>query len=172
MPVVVGSGATGGVRRWWLAERAYGCWCSKPPQSQSHPGLRSEPLTACAGSGKAQQRRQRLRPSTLATGKPTLDSTRRAPEPHTTPRSGGPCLEPWPQVGGRSLTWGGMQPCGSRLSEVQAGLPAMGKRPLLADRKPRPGALLTAAWKRAAGVHGQRDGLPPLPDGSFLPPLP
>jgi choline dehydrogenase-like flavoprotein len=73
------------------------------------------------------------------------------------------------QVGGRSLTWGGIT---LRLSEAEfrAGErdghgPSwpIGSR----DLDPYYGRL-----ERLLGVHGHRDGLPQLPDGCFLPPLP
>jgi choline dehydrogenase-like flavoprotein len=73
------------------------------------------------------------------------------------------------QVGGKSLTWGGIT---LRLSdfEFKAG-ERDGQGPCwpigAADLDPYYGRL-----ERMLGVHGHRDGLPQLPDGDFLPPLP
>jgi len=62
-------------------------------------------------------------------------------------------------------------PCGSPTTSSRR-LPAMGQRPLLADRKPRPGALCTPL-ERLLACNGQRDGFAQLSlMGSFCPPLP
>ncbi len=72
------------------------------------------------------------------------------------------------QVGGRSLTWGRQS---YRLSEMD--FEANAKDGIAVDWPIRYREL--APWydhvERFAGISGQREGLPQLPDGQFLPPM-
>src|ERR1700688_1949509 len=73
------------------------------------------------------------------------------------------------QVGGRSLTWGGQS---YRWSDYD--FEANAKEGIANDWPIRYNEL--APWydhvERHAGISGSRDGLPQLPDGQFLPPMP
>ncbi len=73
------------------------------------------------------------------------------------------------QVGGRSLTWGGIT---LRLSDYEF---KAGERDGRSPSWPIASADLAPYYDRLEpllGVHGQADGLPQLPDGHYAPPLP
>ncbi|MEB3322448.1 MAG: GMC family oxidoreductase [Synechococcaceae cyanobacterium] len=89
--------------------------------------------------------------------------------PYTTPADAPFLWTRGRQVGGRSLTWGGitlrLSEADFRAGELDGHGPAW---PIgSADLDP-----YYTRLERLLGVHGRRDGLPQLPDGCFLPPLP
>lgn len=169
--VVVGAGASGGVAAMVLAEAGLRVLVLEAgPALEARRALGSEPLNslrrlACLASG--QHRLQSHHPGYWKHNPQLYIDERR--HPWRTP-SDAPYL--WTrgrQVGGKSLTWGGIT---LRLSdyEFKAGQ-WDGRSPCWpighADLDP-----YYTRLEGLLGVHGQRDGLPQLPDGQMLAPLP
>lgn len=89
--------------------------------------------------------------------------------PYTTPEDAPFLWSRGRQVGGKSLTWGGIT---LRLSDYEF---RAGERDGSGLSWPIGSADLAPYYdrlERLLGVHGQRDGLPQLPDGQYRPPLP
>ncbi len=169
--VVVGAGASGGVAAMVLAEAGLRVLVLEAgpalTPAQAFPGEPWNSLRrlACLSSGR--HRLQANHPGYWKNN-PQLYIDERLHPYHTAPDA--PYL--WTrgrQVGGKSLTWGGIT---LRLSdyEFKAGV-WDGRSPSWPighdDLSPYYSQL-----ERFLGVHGQRDGLPQLPDGQTLPPLP
>ena len=169
--VVVGAGASGGVAAMVLAEAGLHVLVLEAgPALDARRALGSEPLNSLrrlAGLASGQHRAQANHPGYWKHN-PALFIDERH-HPWRTP-SDAPFL--WTrgrQVGGKTLTWGGIT---LRLSdyEFKAGR-WDGRSPCWPidheDLDP-----YYTRLESLLGVHGQRDGLPQLPDGQMLEPFP
>ncbi|MCT0199044.1 GMC family oxidoreductase [Synechococcus sp. CS-1325] len=169
--IVVGSGATGGVAAMVLADAGLSVLVLEAgPDLAAARAIGSEPLNMLRRLSRLSSGAQRLQAQHPGYWKANPDLfVDEGQNPYTTP-PGRPFL--WSrgrQVGGKSLTWGGIT---LRLSdfEFQAGeRDGLGPSwPIgTADLAPYYGRL-----ERLLGVHGQRDGLAQLPDGDYLDPYP
>ncbi|MFS6827477.1 FAD-binding protein [Cyanobium sp. ATX-6F1] len=169
--IVVGSGATGGVAAMVLAEAGLQVLVLEAgPNLSVERALGSEPLNTVRRLAKltsGAQKRQASHPGYWKAN-PEL-FVDEGENPYGTP-SERPFL--WTrgrQVGGKSLTWGGIT---LRLSDLEF---KAGERdghgpswPIGHDHL----APYYARLERLLGVRGGRDGLPQLPDGDYGPPLP
>ncbi len=169
--IVVGSGACGGVAALTLAEGgARVLLIDAGPDLTPQAALGSEPANSMrrlAGLSSGSHRLQAQHPGYWKANPRLYADERLHPYSHPPDR---PFL--WTrglQVGGRSLTWGGIT---LRLSDEDfAGIEApdgvtawpIGAADLEGDY---------AALERMLRVHGRRDGLPQLPDGDTQEPLP
>jgi choline dehydrogenase-like flavoprotein len=169
--VVVGAGATGGVAAMVLAEAGLKVLVlDAGPELTARQALGSEPLNSLrrlAHLSSGDKWRQANHPGFWKHNPDLYVDERR--NPYSTPADAPFLWTRGRQVGGRSLTWGGIT---LRLSdwELRAGQ-RDGQRPswpIGSDDLD----LHYTRLERLLGVHGQADGLPQLPDGCFLPPLP
>lgn len=169
--VVVGAGASGGVAAMVLAEAGLRVLVLEAgPAFDSRGALGSEPLNSLrrvASLASGEHRLQANHPGYWKHNPQLYIDERR--HPYRTP-SDAPFL--WTrgrQVGGKTLTWGGIT---LRLSdyEFKAGQ-WDGRSPCwpIAHQDLDP---YYTRLEALLGVHGQRDGLPQLPDGELLEPLP
>ena len=169
--VVVGAGATGSVAAMVLAEAGLEVLMLEagPDLSwqQAFPGEPINTLRRITNLCSGKQRIQAHHPGYWKQN-PNLYVDERL-HPYTTTQNSPYLWTRGRQVGGKSLTWGGIT---LRLSDLEfkAG-DRDGQGPSwpigFADLDPYYSRL-----ERLLGVHGKADGLEQLPDGCFLPPLP
>ena len=169
--IVVGSGATGGVAAMVLAEAGLQVLVLEAgPQLTARNALGSEPLNSLRrlrnlSSGK--QVLQRHHPG-FWKHNPDLFVDERA-NPYSTPDDAPFLWSRGRQVGGKSLTWGGIT---LRLSDYEF---KAGERDGHGPSWPIDSRDLAPYYTRLEqllAVHGCCDGLPQLPDGQFESPLP
>ena len=169
--VVVGSGATGGVAAMVLAEAGWRVLVLeagpvvRPEQLVGREPLHSLRRLASLSSGA--QRLQANHPGYWKNNPALFVDERR--NPYSTPADAPFLWTRGRQMGGKSLTWGGIT---LRLSEHEF---RAGERDGLSPCWPIGSADLAPYYtrlERLLGVHGQADGLSQLPDGDYRPPLP
>ena len=169
--VVVGSGATGGVAAMVLAEAGMRVLVLEAgPELSPRQARGSEPLNSLrrvAGLSSGRHRRQVHHPGYWKHNPDLYVDERR--NPYSTPPDAPFLWSRGRQVGGRSLTWGGIT---LRLSEAEF---RAGERDGHGPSWPIGSADLDPYYtrlERLLGVRGHPDGLPQLPDGCFREPLP
>ena len=169
--VVVGAGANGSVAAMVLAEAGLRVLVLEAgPELSARRALGSEPLNSLrrlAHLSSGRQRLQRHHPG-FWKHNPELFVDERQ-NPYSTPPDAPFLWTRGRQVGGKSLTWGGIT---LRLSEAEF---QAARRDGHGPAWPIGSSELAPFYDRLEtllGVHGQRDGLPQLPDGQYLPPLP
>jgi choline dehydrogenase-like flavoprotein len=169
--VVVGAGASGSVAAMVLAEAGLRVLVLEAgPDLEARRARGGEPLNSLRRLASLASGRHRLQANHPGYWKhnPDLFIDERR-HPWRTP-SDAPYL--WTrgrQVGGKTLTWGGIT---LRLSDYEF---KAGEWDGLSPSWPIAHADLDPYYtrlERLLGVHGQRDGLPQLPDGETLAPLP
>ncbi|KEF41247.1 MAG: GMC oxidoreductase [Cyanobium sp. CACIAM 14] len=169
--VVVGAGANGSVAAMVLAEAGLKVLVLEAgPELSSRRALGGEPLNSLrrlAHLSSGRQRLQRHHPGFWKHNPELFVDERR--NPYSTPEEAPFLWTRGRQVGGKSLTWGGIT---LRLSDAEfhaARQDGHGPAWPIGSRELAP---YYDRLETLLGVHGHRDGLPQLPDGRFLPPLP
>jgi choline dehydrogenase-like flavoprotein len=169
--VVVGSGATGSVAAMVLAEAGLRVLVLEAGPEISPAALPSrEPLHSLRRLARITAGEQRLQANHPGYWKHNPDLfVDEGRNPYSTPADAPFLWTRGRQVGGKSLTWGGIT---LRLSEHEF---RAAERDGIGPVWPIGSAQLSPYYERLErllGVHGQADGLSQLPDGAFLPPLP
>jgi choline dehydrogenase-like flavoprotein len=169
--VVVGAGATGAVAAMVLGEAGLRVLVLEAgPELSARRAFGSEPLNSLrrlANLSSGRQRVQRHHPGYWKHNPELFVDERQ--NPYSTPDDAPFLWTRGRQVGGKSLTWGGIT---LRLSDAEF---LAGQRDGHGPSWPIASADLAPYYSRLEkllGVHGHCDGLPQLPDGCFLPPLP
>ena len=169
--LVVGAGVNGSVAAMVLAEAGLKVQLlDAGPQLSARQALGREPWNSLRRIASISSGRQRLQAAHPGYWKhnPDLyvDELR---NPYTTPGDAPFLWTRGRQVGGKSLTWGGIT---LRLSELEF---RAGERDGHGPSWPIGSRELSPYYERLErllGVHGHCDGLMQLPDGCFRPPLP
>ncbi|MEB3255923.1 MAG: GMC family oxidoreductase [Synechococcaceae cyanobacterium] len=169
--IVVGAGATGGVAAMVLAEAGLRVLVLEAgPDRSAARSFGQEPLNSLRrleGLGSGRHRHQANHPGYWKHNPDLyIDEGR---HPWLTPPDAPFLWTRGRQVGGKSLTWGGIT---LRLSESEF---RAGERDGVGPAWPIGSTDLSPYYDRLEsllGVHGSCDGLPQLPDGHFRPPLP
>ena len=169
--IVVGSGATGGVAALALAQAGLQVLVLEAgPELSAARAFGSEPLNSLKRIASLSSGRQGIAAQHPGYWKanPELYVDERQ-NPYSTPADRPFLWSRGRQVGGKSLTWGGIT---LRLSDYEF---QAAERDGHGRSWPIRHADLDPFYQRLETllqVHGQRDGLPQLPDGCFQPPLP
>ena len=169
--IVVGSGATGGVAALALAEAGLNVLVLEAGPELSAPrAFGSEPLNSLRRLAALSGGNQRIAANHPGYWKanPQLYVDERN-NPYSTPAERPFLWTRGRQVGGKSLTWGGIT---LRLSDYEF---QAAERDGHGHSWPIRHADLAPFYERLETllqVRGHRDGLPQLPDGAFQPPLP
>jgi choline dehydrogenase-like flavoprotein len=169
--IVVGAGATGGVAAMVLAEAGLRVLVLEAgPELTAAQAYGREPLDSLrriANISSGRHRQQANHPGYWKHNPELFIDERR--NPWSTPPDAPFLWTRGRQVGGKSLTWGGIT---LRLSECEF---RAGERDGASPCWPIGSADLSPFYDRLEsllGVHGACDGLPQLPDGRYRPPLP
>jgi choline dehydrogenase-like flavoprotein len=169
--VVVGAGANGSVAAMVLVEAGLRVLVLEAgPELSARRALGGEPLNSLrrlAHLSCGRQRLQRHHPGYWKHNPELFVDERQ--NPYSTPEDAPFLWTRGRQVGGKSLTWGGIT---LRLSDTEF---HAARRDGHGPAWPIASSDLAPYYDRLEtllGVHGQRDGLAQLPDGQFLPPLP
>lgn len=169
--IVVGSGATGGIAAMVLAEAGLRVLVLEAgPQLTPERAYGSEPansLRRLVNLSSGKQRLQRHHPGFWKQNPDLFTDERR--NPYSTPVDQPFLWSRGRQVGGKSLTWGGIT---LRLSDYEFKAGARDGRSACWPIASADLAPYYSRLERWLGVHGQADGLPQLPDGDYAPPLP
>jgi choline dehydrogenase-like flavoprotein len=169
--IVVGSGATGGIAAMVLAEAGLRVLVLEAgPQLAPARAYGSEPansLRRLVNLSSGKQRLQRHHPGFWKQNPDLFTDERR--NPYSTPVDQPFLWSRGRQVGGKSLTWGGIT---LRLSDYEFKAGARDGRSACWPIASADLAPYYSRLERWLGVHGQADGLPQLPDGDYVPPLP
>jgi choline dehydrogenase-like flavoprotein len=169
--IVVGSGATGGVAAMALAQAGLQVLVLEAgPELSARAAFGSEPLNSLRRLANLSSGRQRLAAQHPGYWKanPELYVDERR-NPYSTPTERPFLWSRGRQVGGKSLTWGGIT---LRLSDYEF---KAAERDGHGRSWPIDHAELAPWYARLESllqVHGQRDGLAQLPDGDYQAPLP
>jgi len=169
--IVVGAGATGGVAAMVLSEAGLRVLVLEAgPELSAEQAFGREPLNSLrrlANLSGGRHRQQANHPGYWKTNPELFIDERR--HPWSTPADAPFLWTRGRQVGGKSLTWGGIT---LRLSESEF---RAGERDGQGPSWPIGSEDLSPYYdrlERLLGVHGACDGLPQLPDGQYKPPLP
>jgi choline dehydrogenase-like flavoprotein len=169
--IVVGSGATGGVAAMALAQAGLEVLVLEAgPELSPGQAFGSEPLNSLRRLANLSSGSQRLAAHHPGYWKanPNLFVDERR-NPYSTPADRPFLWTRGRQVGGKSLTWGGIT---LRLSDYEF---KAAERDGHGHSWPIGHGDLAPWYERLEAllqVHGARDGLPQLPDGTYRPPLP
>ncbi|MFM8545039.1 MAG: GMC oxidoreductase [Vulcanococcus sp.] len=169
--IVVGSGATGGVAALALAQAGLQVLVLEAGPELSAPrAFSSEPLNSLKRVARLSAGRQAIAAQHPGYWKANPELyVDEVDNPYSTPADRPFLWSRGRQVGGKSLTWGGIT---LRLSDFEFGA---GERDGHGPSWPIRHADLDPWYSQLETllqVHGQRDGLPQLPDGCYQAPLP